>query len=75
MRREIYVCDHCGKEINDNNGWIGQNIVLPLIEWSDVDLCDDCIKKLCSDTKNFLKNRIPSYQDAKNLSYGRDNNE
>lgn len=75
MQKQLWICDHCGKEINDNSGWIDRDVVLPLIEWSGIDLCDNCMRVMCRDVETFLKNAIPSYRDAENFNYKESDNE
>ena len=45
MKKTIYVCDHCGKELNEMNDCI-DIIVDNFIDVVYTDLCLDCEKEL-----------------------------
>ena len=46
MRETKFYCDHCGKELTNNDYcYIGGEISTP-IKFVEADLCQDCMKKL-----------------------------
>jgi DNA-directed RNA polymerase subunit RPC12/RpoP len=45
MRKTIYTCDHCGKELNEMNDCI-EIIVDNFIDVVYTDLCSDCEREL-----------------------------
>ena len=52
MTKEIYVCDHCGKELDEKVDHIDFDI-LEYDYLPPVDLCIDCYEELKRKIKNF----------------------
>ena len=46
-------CDHCGKELNAMNDYIGTEIYA--LDCYDVDLCSNCINELQEIINSFTK--------------------
>ena len=54
MRKTIYTCDHCDKEINPMNDYTDTEINdFDFIK--KVDLCNDCFKQLSNIVRQFIK--------------------
>ena len=53
MRKEIYFCDHCGKELNPMNDYT--EIDIDNFDFvKEVDLCEECYKELCNIVREFI---------------------
>lgn len=53
MRKEVYVCDHCGKEIDSMNDYTDFEIDnFNFVK--EVDLCKNCFDKLSDIVKKFV---------------------
>ena len=53
MKETKFFCDHCGKEINGMNDYIGETI----LDEIEADLCGECIVDLNEIILNFLVKR------------------
>lgn len=45
MHKMVYICDHCGKEMNDMHDY-GEMKIDNFIDWIEVDLCSQCFREL-----------------------------
>ena len=45
MRKELFICDHCGKEYDITSGLLDVNIS-GLIDFMKADLCSKCFHEL-----------------------------
>ena len=45
MKKTIYTCDHCGKELNEMNDFTDMKID-NFIDYVSADLCSDCFNEL-----------------------------
>lgn len=61
MREEKYFCDHCGKEITDDNDYCDKEIDVCSAYIPSVDLCLDCyeelgliVERFCLHGKNYV---------------------
>lgn len=45
MRKTIYTCDHCGKEIDEMRGYTDMKID-NFINYVEADLCSECFREL-----------------------------
>jgi hypothetical protein len=53
MRKEVYFCDHCGKEINPMNDYTDFEIdIFDFVK--EVDLCQKCFNELSGIIKKFV---------------------
>ena len=53
MRKQVYVCDHCGAEFNSINGY--SELELNDLDFvKEVDLCTDCYQELCNTIREFI---------------------
>lgn len=52
MTKITTYCDHCGKELNDMEDYIGTEIEIGYVEFTH-DLCKECHGQLIELTKNF----------------------
>ena len=46
MEKHIYLCDHCGKELDEMVDIISGDFELPDYFVNSVDLCNDCYQKI-----------------------------
>lgn len=53
-RKEIYICDHCGKEYEDRGGFTDTKLD-DLDFYASVDLCAKCYNELCKIVYEFCK--------------------
>lgn len=54
MKKEIYICDHCGKEIEPKDGFIEQELD-DLDFYIRVDLCEECYQELSKYVYDFVR--------------------
>ena len=53
MRKQVYLCDHCGAELNSINGY--SNMELNDFDFvKEVDLCTNCYQELCGIVREFI---------------------
>lgn len=53
MRKEVYICDHCGKELNPMNDYT--EIDINNFDFvKEVDLCEECYNELCNIVREFI---------------------
>ena len=53
MRKEVYICDHCGKEISPMHDYTGIKIdVFNFVK--EVDLCAKCLNELDDIVEKFV---------------------
>lgn len=45
MRKTIFTCDHCGKEMDDMRDYSEMKID-NFIDWIEADLCSECFREL-----------------------------
>lgn len=45
MRKIIFTCDHCGKEMDDMRDYSEMKID-NFIDWIEADLCSECFREL-----------------------------
>ena len=45
MRKTIFTCDHCGKEMDDMRDYTEMKID-NFIDWIEADLCSQCFREL-----------------------------
>ena len=45
MRKTVFTCDHCGKEMDDMRDYSEMKID-NFIDWIEVDLCSQCFHEL-----------------------------
>lgn len=52
MRKEVYICDHCGQEFEYKDGFAETRI--DSFDFSaDVDLCEKCYNEICKYVFDF----------------------
>lgn len=57
MRKQVYLCDHCGTELNPINGY--SELELNDFDFiKEVDLCTDCYNELCDIIRVFIHEDI-----------------
>lgn len=54
MEKTIYLCDHCGKELNAEKDYINYAVDLP-DEFVDITLCKKCYKNLKNLFLSYIK--------------------
>lgn len=53
MRRQVYNCDHCGKELNPMKDYT--EIEINDFDFvKEVDLCEYCFNELCNIVREFI---------------------
>lgn len=52
-RKEIYTCDHCGKELNPMTDYVEFEIS-DFDNYTETDLCANCYDKLNEIVNNFI---------------------
>lgn len=53
MRKEVYICDHCRKELNPMNDYT--EIDINNFDFvKEVDLCEECYNELCNIVREFI---------------------
>ena len=57
MKRMVYYCDHCGKEMDDFNNYVDMEIDT-YIDSFRADLCKECAEKLDEMVKKFIERNI-----------------
>lgn len=53
MRKEVYTCDHCGKEIDSMNDYTEMEIN-NFDFFAEVDLCKKCYQEVSDIVKKFV---------------------
>jgi len=52
MRKEVYVCDHCGAEFESKDGYTDMELD-DLDFFANVDLCEKCYNEICKYVYDF----------------------
>jgi hypothetical protein len=45
MQKMLYICDHCGKELDNMHGYTDMKID-NFIDYIETDLCSECFREL-----------------------------
>lgn len=70
MRKELFICDHCGKELNEMKDFTNMHID-NFLEFMDTDLCSECFHELNDIVMQYIgkkKNDI-HYKECKHLIF------
>ena len=52
MKKNIIICDHCGKELNGIEDYIGIEFD-NMVEWFTADLCKECYMEISNKINQF----------------------
>lgn len=55
MRKEVYLCDNCGEEMNPFDDYTDMDSFYDFDITGKVDLCTNCHKELCDMIKKFVR--------------------
>ena len=56
MRKTVFTCDHCGKEMDDMRDYSEMKID-NFIDWIETDLCSECFHELNDIVLQFVNKK------------------
>lgn len=56
MQKTVFVCDHCGKELDSMHDYTEMEID-DFVDWYEVDLCSECFHELNNIILQYVNKR------------------